>query len=77
MTLARSADGLLVDGGEPFGALISYRDVWILTPSTDLGFGAWRSAPHERVWEPWAPCGCLRWGLLVVELLRMTDGGRL
>ncbi|XPP25839.1 MAG: hypothetical protein ACNYNX_09410 [Leucobacter sp.] len=50
--------------------------MWILTPITAGGFIAWRSAPHERVFTPWRRCGCLRWGLLIVSLLRMTDGGR-
>lgn len=74
---SQQGNGLLTEHGTPFGALLRYRNVWILTPDTSLRFRVWRSGPYERIYAPFYRCGCVRWPLLVVTLLRMTDGGRL
>lgn len=68
--------GRLFDGAHNFARLLRYGNAWILTPDTSATFEGWRRAPHERIYEPFRRCGCLRWSYLLVQLLIMTDGGR-
>ncbi|MBC9928400.1 MULTISPECIES: hypothetical protein [unclassified Leucobacter] len=62
-------NSILAQHGTPFGSLFRYIDIWVISPLVEPLH--WRHHPHERVFEPFHRCGCLRWRALIVALLHL------